>query len=35
VVKFDKKWGVYLVCRFPGVVTLRVSFPFDEVLESF
>jgi hypothetical protein len=25
--------GVYLVSWFPGVVTFRVSFPFEKVLE--
>ena len=27
--------SVQLVLRFPGVIGLRVSFPFEEVLESF
>ena len=26
-------WGVHLTCWFPCIVTFRVSFPFDKVLE--
>ena len=33
MIKFDKFWGMHLVSWFPGVVTFRVSFPFDEILE--
>ena len=33
VIKFDQVGGVYLISWFPGVVTFRVPFPFDEVLE--
>ena len=31
----DKFRGMNLVSRFPCVVTFGVSFPFDEILESF
>ena len=34
MIKFDKFRGVHLVSWFPCVITLRVSFPFDEILES-
>jgi hypothetical protein len=35
IVLFEKVWGVQLVFRFPGVIGLRVAFPFKEILESF
>ena len=28
-------WGMYLVSWFPGIVTFRVSFPLEEILELF
>ena len=34
VIEFDEFWGVHLVSWFPGVVAFRVSFPFDQILES-
>ena len=34
-VLFDQIWGVDGVGRFPGIVTLRISFPPDQELESF
>ena len=33
MIKFDELWGVHLVSWLPCVVTLRVPFPFDEILE--
>jgi hypothetical protein len=35
IVLFKEVRGVQLVFRFPGVVGLRVSFPFEEILEPF
>ena len=32
---FDQIWGMNGVSRFPCIVTLRVSFPPDQELESF
>ena len=34
MIKFDEFRGMHLVSWFPCVVTLRVSLPFDEILES-
>ena len=34
MIEFDQVGGVYLISWFPCVVALRVSFPFDEILES-
>ena len=34
MIEFDELWGMHLVSWLPGVVTFRVSFPFDEILES-
>jgi len=34
VIGFNEVWGMDLVSWLPGVVCLRVSLPFDEVLES-
>ena len=34
MIKFDELGSVYLISWFPCVVTFRVSFPFDEILES-
>ena len=31
----NKFWGMNLIQGLPCVVTFRVPFPFDEVLESF
>ena len=33
MIKFDELWGVHLVSWLPCVVTFRVPFPFDEILE--
>jgi len=33
VIEFDEVRGVGLIGIFPSIVTFRVSFPFDEVLE--
>ena len=33
MIEFDEFWGMHLVSWFPCVVTFRVSFPFDEILE--
>jgi hypothetical protein len=35
IVLFKEVGGVQLVFRFPGVIGLRVPFPFEEILESF
>ena len=34
MIKFDEFWGVYLVSRLPCIVTFRVPFPLNEILES-
>ena len=34
MIKFDELRSVHLVSWFPCIVTFRVPFPFDEVLES-
>ena len=34
MIEFDEFRGVHLVSWFPCVVTFRVPFPFDEILES-
>ena len=34
VIEFDEFRSMHLVSWFPYVVTFRVPFPFDEVLES-
>ena len=34
MIEFDELWGMYLISWFPCVVTLRIPFPFDEILES-
>ena len=33
MIKFDELRSVYLISWFPCVVTFRVPFPFDEILE--
>jgi hypothetical protein len=33
VVLIDQPWRVYLISRFPGVVSIRVSLPFEEILQ--
>ena len=33
VIEFDKLGGVHLVSWFPCVVTFRIPFPFDQILE--
>ena len=33
MIEFDELRGVYLISWFPCVVTFRVSFPFNEILE--
>ena len=33
MIKFDEFQGMHLVGWFPCVVTFRVSFPFDKILE--
>ena len=34
MIKFDKLRSMHLVSWFPCVVTFRVPFPFDKILES-
>ena len=34
MIEFDELWGMHLVSWFPCIVTFRVSFPFDKILES-
>ena len=34
MIKFDEFRGMHLISWFPCVVTFRVPFPFDEILES-
>ena len=34
MIKFDELRGMHLVSWLPCVVTFRVPFPFDEILES-
>ena len=34
MIEFDEVRSVHLVSWFPCVVTFRVPFPFDEILES-
>jgi hypothetical protein len=34
VIEFDEVWHVNLIGIFPSVVTLRVSLPFDEILQG-
>ena len=34
MIKFDEFWSMYLISWLPCVVTFRVPFPFDEILES-
>ena len=34
MIKFDEVRSMHLVSWFPGVVAFRVSFPFDQILES-
>ena len=33
MIKFDELRSMYLISWFPCVVTFRVPFPFDEILE--
>jgi hypothetical protein len=33
MVLIDQHWCVYLVSWFPGVVSVRVSLPFQEILQ--
>ena len=35
MISFYEVWGVYLVSWFPSVIALRISFPFEEILELF
>jgi len=35
MILFYEVWSVYLVSWFPGVVTLGVTLPFDEILKMF
>jgi hypothetical protein len=34
MIGLDKLWGVNLIRGFPCVVTIGVSFPFDQILKS-
>jgi hypothetical protein len=34
VIEFDEVWCVSLIGVFPSVVTFRVAFPFDHILQS-
>jgi hypothetical protein len=34
VIEFDEVWCVGLISVFPGVVTFRVTFPLDQVLQG-
>jgi hypothetical protein len=29
----DQQWRVHLISRFPGIVSIRVSLPFQEILQ--
>jgi len=33
MIVFYEIWGMYLVSWFPGVITLRVTLPFDKILK--
>ena len=33
MIRLDQFWGVDLVSWFPCVITIRVSFPLDEILQ--
>ena len=33
MIEFDELWGMHLISWFPCVVTFRVPFPLDEILE--
>jgi hypothetical protein len=33
VILIDQPWRVYLISRFPGVVSVRIPFPFQEILQ--
>jgi hypothetical protein len=35
IVLFEEFRGVHLVFCFPGIVGLRITFSFEEILESF
>jgi hypothetical protein len=35
MIGLEEIWGVNLCSRFPGIVTFRVSFPFDQILQRF
>jgi hypothetical protein len=34
VIEFDEYRGVDLIGIFPGIVTFRVLFPFDQILQG-
>ena len=34
VIRSDQVVGVYRICQFPRTVTVRVSFPFDPILQD-
>jgi hypothetical protein len=34
MIGFDECWGVDLISVFPGVVTFRVTLPFDQILQG-
>ena len=33
VIVLDQPWGEHLFSRLPGIISHRVAFPFDQVLE--
>ena len=33
MIEFDELWGMHLVGWLPRIVTFRISFPFNEILE--
>ena len=35
MILLQQEWGLQMTCRFLCVVALRVSFPFDKVLQLF
>jgi hypothetical protein len=35
MIPFEDLWHMQLFCWFPGIVTFWISFPFEEILESF
>jgi hypothetical protein len=34
VIEFDEVWCMDLISVLPGVVTFRVAFPFDQILQG-